>query len=257
MKALKLTLPTKWIDLTNRQLVFVSRLWMAEYPETDFLVKAFLILTGVKLVTGGVETHGRASLHYKHRSIKKPFLIETDLMAELCEKCRYLLTPDEVNPINRIGFARARHFRMYNATFEEYLMAENYFFAYTETRKEEHLDNLIACLYRLPWQRWNAGKIQSRAKMFGKIDPAIKNAVFLWYIGFRSYVPKRCKALFSVKGGGSGRPFNPREYINGMIHTLSNGDITIKDKLLSRPCWDALDELEQRALENQNLNTQK
>jgi len=78
--------------------------------------------------------------------------------------------------------------------------------------------------------------------------------VFMWYIGFRSYVPKRCKALFSVKGSTGGRPFNPREYINGMIHTLSNGDITIKDKLLSRPCWDALDELEQRALEHQSIS---
>jgi len=255
MKPLKLILPARWIELSNRQLVFVSRLWMMGYPEPEFLVKAFLMLTGLKLITGDmVETQGIASLHYKHPSIKKPFLIDTELMAELCEKCRFLLTPDEVHPVKRIGFTRARHFKLYNATFEEYLMAENYYFAYTETRKEEYLDNLIACLYRKPWQRWNAEKIQDRARHFSKIDPAIKNAVFMGYVGFRSYVPKRCKALFSVKGSVSGRPFNPREYINGMIHTLSNGDITIKDKLLSRPCWDALDELEQRALEHQSIS---
>jgi len=239
---------------------------MAGYPESEFLVKAFMMLTGLKLV---IDTPHRpvapapslpiapSPLRYSHPSIKKPFLIDTDLLSELCEKCRFLLTPDEVHPVKRIGFARARHFRLYNATFEEYLMTENYYFAYTETKKEEHLDNLIACLYRKPWQRWNAGKIQARAKAFSKIDPAIKNAVFMGYVGFRSYVPKRCKSLFSVKGTASGRPFNPREYINGMIHTLSNGDITIKDKLLSRPCWDALDELEQRALEHQSISNHK
>lgn len=252
MKALKLILPQRWIELSNRQLVFISRLWMAGYPETDFLLKSIMLLTGLKLITG-IPHSTNGAMWYRHPSIKKPFLIDTDLMSDLCEKCRFLLTPDEVNPVRRIGFARARHFRLYNATFEEYLMAENYFFAFTETKKEEHLDNLIACLYRKPWQRWDAGKIQYRAKAFSKIDPAVKNAVFMWYIGFRMYVPKRCKSLFAVKGGGSGRPFNPREYINGMIHTLSNGDITIKDKLLSLPCWDALDELEQRALEHQSI----
>ena len=249
MKELKLTLPTKWIDLNNRQLIFISRLWTSEYPETEFLIKAFLMLTRMRLVPGSPH-------RYIHKSIKRPFLIDTYLMAEMCEKCRFLLIPDEMQPIKKIGFARARHYRLYNATFEEYLMAENYYFAYTETKKKEHLDNLIACLYRSPWQQWDSGKIQSRAKQFSKVDPAIKNAVFLFYIGFRSYVPKRCKSLFSVKGTGTGHPFNPREYINGMIHTLSNGDITIKDKLLSRPCWDALDELEQSALESQSLISQ-
>ncbi len=255
MKSLKLTLPTRWLDLTNRELVLISRMWDAGYPETDFLVKAFLILTGLKIQVRNVKTLSATSLHYIHK--KQLVLIDTDLMAEMCEKCRFLLTPDEIKPVKRIGFARARHYRLYNATFEEYLMAENFFFAYTETKKEEHLDNLIASLYRLPWQRWDADKIMERAKQFRKTDPAIKTAVLLWYVGFRTYVPKRCKSLFTSKGSGSGRPFNPREYINGMIHQLSNGDITIKDKLLSRPCWDALDELEQRALENQNLMQSK
>ena len=255
MRPLKIILPTKWIDLSNRQLIYVARLWKAEYPHQDFLVKAFLMLTGLKLVTDVLPVEP-ISYFYTHKSIKKPFLIDTDLMSEMCERCRFLLTPDEVNPVKRIGLKYARHFRLYNATFEEYLMAENYFFAFTQTKKDEHLDNLMACLYRLPWQKWDAGTIQERGKTFRKLDPAIKLSVLLWYIGFRTYVPKRCKLLFSGNGA-SGSSFNSRDYINGMIHQLSNGDITIKSKLLSSPCWDALDELEQRAVDHNNSNNQK
>ncbi|MFZ4705459.1 MAG: hypothetical protein ACOYMF_05570 [Bacteroidales bacterium] len=245
MRVLKLTLPTRLLDLTNRQLISISAMWESGYPETEYLVKSFLILSGIKL--------DPVSGRFHHRSIRGSFVIDTDLLAQMCNKCTFLLTPDEIYPIPSIGLSRARHYRLYNATFEEYLMAENYYFAYTETKKEEHLDHLIACLYRKPWQTWDAAKIQLRARAYRKLNPALKNVVFLWYVGFRTYVPKRCKALFSAKGSGTGKPFNPRDYINGMIHQLSNGDITIKDKLLSRPCWDALDELEQRALENQTL----
>jgi hypothetical protein len=165
----------------------------------------------------------------------------------------FLLQPDEVHPLSRIGWAKACHFRLYNARFEQYLMAENYYFAYLETKNDEHLDNLISCLYRRPWHRWNAAKIQKRAKQFRKVDPSIKYTVFMWYIGFRSYVPKRCSSLFS--GKKSKRKFNPREYINGMIHQLNNGDITIKAKLLKQSAWDALDELEQRAIDYELANT--
>ena len=255
MTPLHLVIPTQWNQLTKQQLISIARMWDAGYSETDFLVKSFLILTGLKLYVGDIEQYDTDFHFYTHRSMKKPFIIDTEMMADLCQRCRFLLTPDELYPLHWIGLSESRHYRLYNASFEEYLMAENFFFAYSETKKEEHLDNLIACLYQYPWQKWNADKIQERAKRFRKLDSAIKTTVFLWYIGFRTYIPKRCKALFTSKGTASGRPFNPREYINGMIHTLSNGDITIKDKLLSLPCWDALDELEQRAIESQSLNS--
>jgi len=256
MNALKLTLPSRWLDLTNSQLLFISRLYITEQSRIDFLVKSFLMLTGLKVYLPKSNVI-EGQFWYKHSSMANPFILDSDLLSEVKEKCIFLLETGEVKPLHRIRMARPRHYRLYNASFEQYLMAENYYFAYTETRKEEHIDNLIACLYRKPWQKWDAEKIQRRSKYVKNVDFAVKNCVFLWYIGFRSYVPKRCKALFSSKGNSNGRPFNPREYINGMIHQLSNGDVTIKDKLLSIPCWDALDELEQRALEYQLLNEKK
>ena len=109
----------------------------------------------------------------------------------------------------------------------------------------------MAVLYRRPWQRWNSGKIQTRAKQFAKVDPAVKNSVFMWYVGFRALVPKRCPKLFS--GKKSSAAFNVRNYINGMVHQLSGGNITLNNQLLKQPVWSALDELEQRAIDAERM----
>lgn len=245
MKAIKLKIPTRLIDLKSEQLIFISRLFMIGYSETEFLLKAFLFLSGLKLFERQPAADG--ARWYKHRSRRIPFIIDTEILSQMTEKCRYLLDADEINPMRWMNFARARHFRMYNATFEEYLMAENFYFAYIQTNNETHLNNLISVLYRRPWHRWNSDKIQARARHFRKIEPAVKNTVFMWYVGFRSLVPKRCPNLFS--GNKSSSEFNIRNYINGMVHQLSGGNITLNKSLLKQPVWDALDELEQRALD--------
>jgi len=242
---LRITIPIKLGELSANQLKYIALLYLQEYPKDEFLLKALLKITGLKLLKEVKDEPG--AWWFRHKSVKRPFILYADQLAEMNKKVDFLLNPDEVHPLRWIGLAKARHFRLYNATFEEYLMSENYYFAYVQTKDEQHLDNLIACLYRAPWKRWDAEKIQSRAKRFSRVRPEMKYTVFLWYIGFRAYVPKRCKALFS--GKKSTRPFNVREYINGMIHQLNNGDITLKPVLLRRPVWDALDELEQRAIE--------
>jgi hypothetical protein len=250
---LRIKLPRKLIELTPKQLLFVSSLFQQGISEPEFLAKAFLYLSGLRLLVHR-DPDPDGARWYSHGTLKKPFLMTADLLSQSAERCRFLFEPGEIKPLPWIRMARARHYRLYNASFDEYLMAENFYFAYTTTKEIRHLDNLIAVLYRRPWQRWNSGKIQPRAKAFSSLSPAVKNTVFMWYIGFRSYLPERCPTLFS--GKKSGRAFHPREYINGMIHQLSNGDITIKKQLLKLPALDALDELEQRALEYE-LQTKK
>lgn len=247
---LRLNIPAKWIDLSPYQLWFVSLLFLCGITETEFLVKAFMNLSGLRVVRP-LKPDRNGARWYKHRLLKKPVLIAPDLFVQMAESCRFLLKPDEIIPLPWLRMARARHYRLYNASLEEYLMAENYYFAYVETKKQQHLDNLISVLYRRPWHRWNASKIQKRAAIFSSLDAVTKNTVFMWYIGFRTYVPRRCRSLFS--GKRSSRAFNPRSYINGMIHQLTNGDITLKKELLKQPVWNALDELEQRALEVESI----
>lgn len=253
MKELRLTIPESLADLTPKQLKYVSRLFMHGYQESEFLLKAFLYLSGIRLVSWK-KAEPDGSRWYRHRSLKMQVLISPEMVVEMINRVRFLLVPGEVVPIPWIRMAKAKHYRMLDATFDEYLMAENFYFAYVQTKKEIHLDNLMAVLYRKPWQRYRSDKIQSRARIFRNVSPEIKTSVFMWYVGFRSYVLKRCPSLFS--GKKSNRPFTVRGYINGMIHQLSNGDITIKDKLLKSPLWDALDEMEQRAIDMEALQEQ-
>ena len=243
---LHLNIPTATSQLTSRQFRFISNLFLMYYSEREFLLKAFLYLSGLKFVHWK-EADDDGARWFKHDYCKETFLIEPSILVPLSEKCRFLFHGGEYQPLHWIKMARARHYRLFNATLDEYLMAENYFFAYVETKKEDHLDNLISVLYRYPWQQWNSSKIQLRALKFRTVDPAVKNSVFMWYVGFRGFVPKRCPNLFS--GKGSSGKINIRNYINGIIHQLTEGDITRKRNLLKQPAWDALDELEQRAYE--------
>lgn len=251
---LRIKLPKKLIELTPKQLRFVSKLFLSNISEPEFLAKAALYLAGLKLQSFR-DPEPDGARWYRHGSLKKPFILTNEVIAQMAERCRFLLQPDEVKPLPWIRMARSRHYRLYNATFDEYLMAENFYFAFTQTKDPAHLDNLIAVLYRHPWHQWNSSRIQTRAKIFRSVHPAVKNTVFMWYIGFRTYIPKRCPNLFS--GEKSARQFQPREYINGMIHQLSNGDITLKKQLLRQPAMDALDELEQRAIEYNQINKKK
>jgi len=241
---LKIELPKQTIDLNNNELLFISRLFLQQYVISEFITKAFLFLSGLKHFAGNAA--GDGAHWYKHKSIKQPFLIDIDVMTELVKNCQFLTEPGEFRPLRKIAGARARHYRLYNASFEEYLMAENYYFAFTETRKDEHLHNLISVLYRPWWQRWDASKIKTRAKRFSTTRPEVANTVLMWYSGVRWCITKRCKTLFSGKPSGSA--FDAREYINGLVHQLNNGDITLNEKLLKQPLWSALDELEQRAV---------
>lgn len=242
MKALRLQLPTSWAHLKPRHLLFISRLLTVGGSPEEVKLKTFLFITRLRILVA----HGDGPNYFTHHAIRKPFIIDPDVLASILNKLNFIFEPGEIHPPRFIGLARACHFRLYNATFEEYLMAENYYFAYVETKNTVHLFNLVATLYCRPWERFNTERIERRARRFRRTDSAIINAVFMWYIGFRDYVPRRCKALFGKPA--SGKPFNARNYLNGMVHQLNNGDITLNDRLMHVPVWDALDELEQRAL---------
>ena len=258
MNEIRLHIPQRMIDLDKDQLLYISELFSSGLDEREFLIKAFIFLAEIRIMPyySAPKSDDVVLTHKK----SKPFLLNSEQLALLSEKCRYLLTPDEVRPIKRFKrFAKARHQRLYNTTFEEYLMAENYYFAFTQTGKVEHLDSLISILYRYPWHRWSSAKIQKRAKKFSSLSLAEKYSAFLWYAGFRHYVSKRCKTLFSSKsgGGGGGGAFNPRSYINNMIHQLTNSDVTLREQLLKTPTMAALDELEQRAVEAEKIRPKK
>lgn len=245
MESLKLRIPTTTLQLKPKQLRAISLLLLMGYTETEFLVKALLKLSGLKVVVDMPKEPDGAHW-YKHRSLKKPFILSAEQLAQMANKCAFLLTPSEIKPLPWIKFAHARHYRLYNARFEEYLMAENYYFAFMQTNDPAHLDNLIAVLYRRPWHRWNAEKIQQRAIIFKNVAPEVKNTVFMWYTAFRKLIEQKCPNLYSQKGSGKA---NVSEYVNGMVHALNNNDITKNKTLLKQATWDAINELEQRALE--------
>lgn len=242
-----LSLPTSWDQLKPKQLLFVSWLFLQGKERSDFLTRAFIFLSGLRPLQKSASINKKEKQFdywYKHKFYKKAFTISQGVMVELVNRCKFLLEDvGEVNPLKRIRFARARDRRLYKSTFGEYLSAENWYFAYQTTQKEEYLDCLVACLYRPWWKRFDDSKVRKRSKFYRKVPIHVKYTVFLWYSGFRNYVKTRCPELF--KETGEGGKMNVRDHITGMIRCLNDGDITKNKLLMKSPLWDALTELNQ------------
>lgn len=248
MRKIDLSLPSKWDQLKPKQFLFISWLFLQRKERTDFLTRAFIFLSELKPLErpAGVDKKEKQLAYwYKHRWYKKAFVITHGVMIDLVRRCEYLLEEvGEINPLKRIRFARARDRRLYNASFGEYLSAENWYFAYQSTKKEEYLDCLIAALYRPRWKRFNDAKIRKRSKFYRKVPMHVKYTVFLWYSGFRNYVKTRCPELFK-ESSDNGSDMNIRDHITGMIRCLNDGDITKNPILMKSPLWDGLTELNQ------------
>lgn len=251
----RLKAPSNWGELSDNQKLFVAYLQLKYERGEDMLTRAFMFCTGLTIVEGQDPVQEKHEYFRWFRLGKSsPFLIEDTLFASAVSKMSFLLQPPEgYIPIKRIKRGRAIHPKFYGVIFEVYLMAENFYMAYTKTNKIEFLDCLCAVLYKRPFQKWNSSLLKKRAKYFSKVDPHLKITVFTWYASFRNMVVRECPNLNSPAQSGSEPKI--KEIVNGMMRMLNKGDIKGNPAILKADTWDALYELEAQAKEYKQLKS--
>lgn len=250
---LRIAIPKKFIELSNKQLKEIARIKLIAKNEVHFLSLALLYLTGLKVVKTGeyYAEEDRQVHYYRHKKHKKPFIIDSFVFTELLKRVEWLLKDDECKPLRSIGLSRPYNYRFYNATFETYLMAENYFQAFSYKKDVTHLNCLVATLYNLPFQKFNSNKIKKRSFRFQRTNMQTKLAVYMWYAGFRKYVSAECPTLF--KPSGSGKPVKIKEQINSMMRMVNKGYINDNPGIMKAKVWDALYEMEAMAKEVESI----
>lgn len=246
MGTVNISLPTKWIDLSNSQLLFVAKLFHSDFAslKTQFLTHAFVFFSGARIL-------GEPFLDLHLIKFKKQKSVEmsVSLLLSIANKLDWLLLDvTELKPLKRIFFASPVNYRMYHTCFEQFLTAENYYIAYSETNNIKFLDMLVASLYLLPFQRFNAKKVQSRSKWFSLVSPFVKYTVFLWYTGFRTHISNEFDDLFTVsKKKGSSVSIKVKSHIMSFVRGLTEGDITKTNSVYKSDTWTALFELNEKA----------
>jgi len=251
MNTINLITPTNWLDLSNKQLKFVSKLFMSEFASarTNFLTHALIFFTKIKIKQVD-------SLSYRLKVPKHiSFQISASLLLTITSNLQWLLDEvTEVKPLRSIAFAKPVNYRLHNTNFEVFLAVENYYIAFEQTKDPVHLNNLIACLYYLPLQKFNEKKIQKRGKYFKFVPIHIKYTVFLWYSGFRYIVSQKCPDLFSSnKKSSSQSKIVIKDHILGLIRGLTEGDVTKTNNIYKTGTWTALYELDAKAKEGREF----
>jgi len=179
------SLPSTWNELTSQQLLFVSRLFREMLTIADFRVRAL-----------------REFLSVKRKAFKR---VAPEDAYFLCRTLDFLtievtLTKNVI-PVIRIGLKKyyGPSDAMTNCTFGEFTLASSVLEEFHKSSSEDHLDQLVAILYRPKKAFWFIRKhftdhqdprvrfmnrsLNKRAGRMAKIDHCLKYSVFLFFTG--------------------------------------------------------------------------
>jgi|GEM_PF-1316691 len=241
MRTIHLKLPTCYKDLSEKQLLFVAKLFLSDFAQRRFSFLTHALMRFAHLRVKRVLDGSRYEITMAG---EKPFVIFTSQLFSVLEHLYWLLEEvTEVIPLGHIRGARPVHPRLYHTKFIQFLTAENFFMAYAQTRKVEYLNCLVATLYLRPGQSFDDHLVKKRGRYFRWVSLERKYTVYLWYSGFRSHVARQCPHMFDKSGDGE--PVKIKEHVMNMIRGLTEGDVT-KNAMVTNEVdtWDALYELD-------------
>jgi len=179
------SLPSTWNDLTRKQLFYVSRLFQGKLTIFEFRVKVL-----------------REFLSIKRKAFRR---IDPEDAYVLCDTLDFLtkevILTRNVMPLIRIGLRKyyGPSDAMTNCTFGEFTLASSVLDEFHKSGSENHLDQLVAILYRPkkiflflrkyftdhqdPRVRFMNRSLKKRAAEMAKVDHCIKHSVFLFFTG--------------------------------------------------------------------------
>ena len=253
MRTVNIDLPKTWIDLSNSQLQFIAKLFVSDFSKyrNRFLTHAFIFLSQVRII-------GKPFMDLYLLKIKgqKSFELPVSHLTSLANSLQWLLEQvTEIKPLKRILFSFPVNYRLHNTVFEQFLTAENYYIAFSETRQEKYLNMLVASLYSKQLLPFNSKRIKARSKMFWLVPLHTKYTVFLWFSGFRWYMQQQCPDLFKeVTQGDSASKLIIKDHILSYLRGLTEGDVTKTKGVYKTDTWTALYELNEKAKQGQKTN---
>ena len=247
IRTVNFNLPSKWIDLSNSQLLFVSKLFLSDFAKNQyrFLTHALLHFSKCKIKRSF--THNlKGSEYLLRKKGDKPFRLSASQIHSVCSTLDFLLKEvKEVKPLRNIRDARPCHYRMYNTPFIRFLSAENFYTAYNKTSDIAALNSLVAALYLKPSDEFDDKLISQRSAYFRRVTIDKKYTVYLWYSGFRSYLSQTFPDIFDRSSTGS--ELNIRDHVMNMIRGLTEGDVTKNEMVQKVQTTEALYELNAKA----------
>jgi len=263
----KLSLPTKWNELTPGQFRHIAMLSLQQLTPTEFKLKAALLLLGIT-VEPVPENNLKGESCYYVRHEKNTYLLSTYQLMAIAEPMKFLFDIVETAE----GHNYQLHCKLFrqlipeievaghtfygpddaltNILFKEYVRAETYFAEFLSKKDKASADRLIATMYRPQAKYYNPADvnfsgdrrepindflIENRAKVISKLDDVTRQAILMWYEGCKHFLSTKYARVFD--GGdepkGSGKQTDIFENYMRLLATLSNNDATRTDDWLN------------------------
>lgn len=258
-----LHVPTTWDQLTPKQVLFVSRLFLLNLTLHNFRVRAFCYFAGIQPIQPS-KTQSRYLVKpdpdtYFFLKGKRLFTIEAQEFLWFLKSMDFL-TADSLlinNPFPSIRLLWKKwegpRRKCYDLTLLEFLHAEKCLFEFhtkhseltpSFRRGEVPLNRLCAVLYRHSrHQPFDEGGYVGRSRWLRFASLPERYAIYMFYAGCRNALFSAYPKLFGSSVSSS--PVNPVDSLKKTIFELTAGDITRTRQIEAFPVWEAFAYLEQ------------
>lgn len=247
---IQLSLPTRWEDLTEKQLRYVCFLQCLQLSAIQLHTYCFVRFTGIK-VHKETETGWGCSI--RKGWSRKTFFLKTWEVHYFLKKLNYLNDPGtSVVRLSRMGKYMAVDRLLHGVPFTDYLTVENYYQGYLYTRKEDMLQRMAVLLYKDKNDRQPKKRKFSSAELY---------SVFQWYYALKNLFAVKFPYFFQrVEQSEEQKEIEMPDMegvMNSQIRALTGGDITKEKEILQMDTWRALTELNEKAREVKELEEKK
>jgi hypothetical protein len=225
MRAVKITLPKSWNELTNRQLERLALLFSTTQPSAKFDIAVLFILLDIKWWQYIEKAKIRIVLwNVPMSEIRKNYDFiytkndRTSFLPFLKSKTKYLKPTTYFPPQDRIV----------NLTCDEFAVADDLHIKWRETKNPEYLHYLAAVLYTKTKKRpdFDKNELHEKAKLFSKVPIEKLLAIEITYFGCKNNIVKRFPKAFPKANPESSGTKNKKYGFGKVILSMAKGDLS-------------------------------
>jgi hypothetical protein len=260
---IQLTAPTSWAALTEQQVTFVAHVLLQQPSKEELLARCLLKFAGLYPIPVTNALQKRCALlnrpvpslyRYKNKVIE----ISAAQIAVFCRQLEYLAGPPGLmKRPSRLAGLHGPDAQLWTNTFEEDLMADRYYRAYSQTYDRAHLYGMAAVLWRkkdLPYSDKTLGQNTRRIRRGAKL--AELQAVYLWWTGLKLWLKEKYADLFTPSGD-SNEATDESAAVMNMLYAITDGRAHENDRVYKTPVHDVLHALNTKAKTINELNSKK
>ena len=237
-KTIDIKLPTRWEDLTQKQLRYLFTLIAQGYSIEE--VKAFCLFRWNKIAI----LHRYGEKGYMCKKSKQRFVITALQVAQAVAALDWLRTlPAYPIRLQRIGRLHAIPADFQGVPFETFIVCDNLYQGYISTQNEQLLDEMAHHLYRSKY-----------FSLIIRLSPADRINVFYWK-EFHNFLQPATSDNANLLDSDRSQYEILTAAVNAQIRALTKGDVTKEKEVLALDTWRAMTELDALAREYQEINT--